>query len=417
MKKIKCIKIWKEAGVLLTVFVILSSTIIVTANDQTPQFIRACAKNTSGSQQTNLFNPPGWIHYDDGTNVDAVGLGSGGTLYWAIRITPDELVGYDGYMLTVVRWFHGWNEMPSPPHSGAIDICDADGGVITSEPFTVPSTGWFNISLSHPVVIDVTKDIWVVIHVTHAAGEWPAGAGPGPVVAGKGGWISADGTHWGQLGIDYPDMNYNWNIWAKVEEPSQPPATPQQPQGPSEGVIGVAYTFSTSTTDPEGDQVFYKWSWGDGTFSEWLGPYESGVTVTTGHTWDAVGLYNISVKAKDSLMESGWSDPKTVHIVDGPLLQVGNINGGLFKVTAVVKNLGSVTAVRISWKITFAGGVILLGKKTIGTIQSLPLGGKTTVSSGLILGLGKTVVTISAACVDSSDTAKQEAFVFLFFIR
>ena len=33
--------------------------------------------------------------------------------------------------------------------------------------------------------IDETKDIWVVLEVTHLAGEYPAGMDPGPAVDGK----------------------------------------------------------------------------------------------------------------------------------------------------------------------------------------------------------------------------------------
>ena len=417
-------------GVLPIATVMMLSTVAVTANtnDESPEFMLASTGNNDGTnniigsilqrEQTNTFDPD-WIHFDDGTNVQAIGLTAGGTFEGAIRITPAELAGYDDYELTAVRWYHG----DEPQHSGNIKIYSAGtsttpGSVITSEPFTVPSTGWFEINLSNPVSIDVAKDIWVSVRVTHAAGEYPLGVAPGPVVPGKGGWISIDGVTWEQLGIDIPSLDYNWNIWAKVEMSSEPPETPQRPEGPTEGVVGVAYTFSTSTTDPEGEQVYYLWDWDDGTSSEWLGPNASGVTVFTSHAWSEVETYNIKVKAKDPHgEESDWSDPKTIHIVDTAILEIGSIIGGFVKVSAVIKNTGGVAATGVNWSITLDGGIILLGRETSGRILSIPAGGEKTVSSSVILGFGKTVITVSAETAGFSDTAERDAFVLLFFIK
>ncbi|UCD12958.1 MAG: hypothetical protein JSW60_05165, partial [Thermoplasmatales archaeon] len=62
----------------------------------------------------------------------------------------------------------------------------------------------------------------------------------------------------------------------RLKPPNAPPEKPEQPDGPSEGITDIEYTFSSSTTDPEGDKIYYKFEWGDGTDSEWVGPYESG---------------------------------------------------------------------------------------------------------------------------------------------
>jgi hypothetical protein len=197
-----------------------------------------------------------------------------------------------------------------------------------------------------------------------------------------------------------------------------PPDTPACPEGPTEGAIGVEYTFSTNTTDPDGDQVYYQWSWGDGTSSKWLGPFDSGDTVSASHTWMEIGTYEVKVKAKDIYNHrSNWSDPKAIHIADRPVLEIGNIAGGLFKVHAVINNNGSADAIRVNWSITLDGGLILLGKETSGRIAGIPAGGRAAISSGFILGFGKTVITISAETADSSDTVERDAFVFLFFIK
>jgi len=87
-----------------------------------------------------------------------------------------------------------------------------------------------------------------------------------------------------------------------------PPITPSKPSGPKSGKAGTSYSYSSSTTDPDGDQIWYKWDWGDET-SGWDGPYDSGDTATASHVWDERGDYNIKVKAKDVHdEESPWSN-------------------------------------------------------------------------------------------------------------
>ena len=59
------------------------------------------------------------------------------------------------------------------------------------------------------------------------------------------------------------------------------------------------YTCNIMTIDPDQDNVYYKIYWG-GQTTEWLGPFESGVTITQEHTFDYQGNITIKVKAKDS---------------------------------------------------------------------------------------------------------------------
>jgi len=98
--------------------------------------------------------------------------------------------------------------------------------------------------------------------------------------------------------------------------PNEPPETPTEPDGPSEGEAGVEYTFSTSTTDPEEDDIHYLFNWGDGMDSGWLGPYASGATVNASHIWTERGDYEIRIKAHDGRRESDWSNPLTIHIIE-----------------------------------------------------------------------------------------------------
>jgi len=82
------------------------------------------------------------------------------------------------------------------------------------------------------------------------------------------------------------------------------PDKPDKPSGPTSGKPGIEYTFSTISTDPDGDQLFYKWDWGDSNFSDWLDTNEAL------YTWTGEDSYNIRVMAKDiNCGESDWSDP------------------------------------------------------------------------------------------------------------
>ena len=51
------------------------------------------------------------------------------------------------------------------------------------------------------------------------------------------------------------------------------PNKPSKPVGPTSGTPGIIFTYSSSTTDDEGDQIYYLFDWGDGTDSGWKGPF------------------------------------------------------------------------------------------------------------------------------------------------
>ena len=116
-----------------------------------------------------------------------------------------------------------------------------------------------------------------------------------------------------------------WSDWSQpktitiTEKPPQPennpPDTPNQPTGPIMGYTNISYNYSTKTTDPDNDQVYYLFDWGDGTNTGWLGPYNSGATISKIHSWDKPGTYEVKARAKDTNnAESQWSQTLTVTI-------------------------------------------------------------------------------------------------------
>ena len=107
---------------------------------------------------------------------------------------------------------------------------------------------------------------------------------------------------------------------------NQRPNTPLRPSGPSSGKINQELTFTVSTTDPDGDQLFYLFDFGDGVTSFWYGPYDSGEECSASHIWFEKGNYQVKVKAQDCHgAESDWSDPLPItmpYTYKPPLLQL-----------------------------------------------------------------------------------------------
>ena len=89
------------------------------------------------------------------------------------------------------------------------------------------------------------------------------------------------------------------------------------PYGPTEGYVGVEYTFVFNLPiNPNGDEYYAKWDWGDGNVTDWLGPYPSGSIINASHTWTHLGVYGIKVKLKDTNgTESPWSDTFIITII------------------------------------------------------------------------------------------------------
>ena len=101
----------------------------------------------------------------------------------------------------------------------------------------------------------------------------------------------------------------------------EPPDKPNKPYGRKLGRINRTYMFFSSSSDPNNDIIYYKFDWGDRTYSEWLGPYASNELVSASHAWSKLDTYTIKVISKDSLgMLSRWSDPLTINLPENKQL-------------------------------------------------------------------------------------------------
>ena len=96
---------------------------------------------------------------------------------------------------------------------------------------------------------------------------------------------------------------------------NQLPVKPEKPDGDTKIRPEKEYEFSTVSSDPDGDQLYYQWDWGDGSTSDWIGPCNSNEPCEKLHTWIEKGEYEIKVRVKDEHGgESEWSDPLIVSL-------------------------------------------------------------------------------------------------------
>jgi len=99
-----------------------------------------------------------------------------------------------------------------------------------------------------------------------------------------------------------------------TNNPPEKPTMPSYTNKIRKPLAGLSVDLCTTSTDPDGDQIYYWWDFGDGTDSGWLGPFDSGVEHCTTHEFSQ-GTYTVKVKAKDTHdAESEWSDPVSITI-------------------------------------------------------------------------------------------------------
>jgi hypothetical protein len=95
------------------------------------------------------------------------------------------------------------------------------------------------------------------------------------------------------------------------------PLDPNAPTAPTitgqiNGKIKKIYTYTFTSTSPLDHTISYLINWDDGTTTDWLGPYNSGTTLSLNHSWTYKGTYIIKARAKD--INNLWGPEGTLSV-------------------------------------------------------------------------------------------------------
>jgi PKD repeat protein len=159
-----------------------------------------------------------WLHYDDGINVAGIGIDGGGTFAGAIKFTPAQLAGYEGWYLTAVRFFPSLYTVPA---SCTLKIWEGEGAanlVYQQAVNSVVWDEWNDIALNEVHIIDASTPLYFGFEVTHVPGENPLGHAEGPAITGYSDLLLFAGEWW-SLKDDF-GIDINWNIQGLVVEES-----------------------------------------------------------------------------------------------------------------------------------------------------------------------------------------------------
>ncbi len=80
-------------------------------------------------------------------------------------------------------------------------------------------------------------------------------------------------------------------------------------------LLDSTYNYSAATTDLDNDNLYYMFDFGDGTLTDWIGPFTSAAAAVASHVFSDTGDFSISVKARDVFyLETAWSPTLDVHV-------------------------------------------------------------------------------------------------------
>jgi len=142
--------------------------------------------------------------------------------------------------------------------------------------------------------------------------SWTSWVGSGSAGSASHSWSTSGSFQVKAKSQDEHGLESGWSsaLTVTVSTVNNPPNKPITPAGSSSGKPGISYSYSSSSIDPDGNQVYLMFDWGDGTNTGWIGPFSSGYVDTESHIWTAKGAYSVKVQAKDTKdAVSIWSDP------------------------------------------------------------------------------------------------------------
>jgi hypothetical protein len=409
-------KFLKIAGVLLLSALLLFSATAVTANTNTNINIKSSAENSKdivwiqSTESSASSRDTTWVHYDDGTSENGLGLTAGGTIDESIKLTPTELAGLNGY-ITSIKVMHGCPLYPGCPETPYTAWIFTNANHPTGDPLaeaTLVGTGtcpaiddFYYINLTTPYAVAETDTVWVGVSWTHTAGSYPMGFDTGSCIAGKSDWLWDAIDGWLELGgIGYPG---NWNLWVGIGSggaDTTPPVTISTLTGTMNGTVYISdVTVTLTATDDSSGVNYTRYKVDDGAWATYTAPFV--VSANGAHT---VLFYSVDFAGNQE------AEKTSEFTIQKPVAIVITIKGG-FGVSAVIKNTGTTDLTNVAWTISLNGGFILLGKTKSGEIPSIAAGAEVTVKD-IVFGIGRPIITVSAGTAEVTATGT----VLLFFV-
>ncbi len=169
-----------------------------------------------GNQQGIVLNWTGpdtgeideWIHWDSGVNAgNSIGTGAAAEFDAAARWDAAQLTGYEGASITEIAFFPA---EANCVYSVRVWMGPLAVNMVIDQTVSNPLIGqWNYVTLTTPVPVDVTQELWIGYHVNTQAG-YPAGVDAGPAIDGYGDMMNFGG--WQTLLEINPTLDFNWNI-------------------------------------------------------------------------------------------------------------------------------------------------------------------------------------------------------------
>jgi hypothetical protein len=163
------------------------------------------------------------------------------------------------------------------------------------------------------------------------------------------------------------ESSYSAEVAYTLASQNQNPNTPSTPSGPSDGFIQTNYNFSTSSSDPDGDLLQYRFDWGDGGISDWGG------ASLRAHAWSPAGNFCVKAQAKDpQAVTSAWSQCLNINIAQKiyTISAAASANGSIAPSGSVSVVSGDDQAFSISPYQSYRVADVLVDGASVGAVTS-----------------------------------------------
>jgi PKD repeat protein len=136
-------------------------------------------------------------------------------------------------------------------------------------------------------------------------------------------------------------------------------------------------------------------------------------------TYNETGNYTVSLTVSDGFISDTTTKANYIMVLPPgqSVVEIGNVTGEIFKITAEISNKGTTNVSSINWSITLDGNVVLLGRAKSGMIPLIPAGGMIVISDAPVFGFGRIFITITIEVPGGGSATKMvTGFLVLFLI-